>query len=195
MRTRAAHLALALLATGGLVIAACGGGNEQLEAAAPGDGSEHPAPRDGGGGPGDPDTPVDGGEHPAPGDGAGGPADPDTPVDDGGAGAPDASAGPARVTPRPGMADVRPRRFEEVEPLDERTLAVRFYSGVEPCYVLDRVEVVEAAESVTITLYEGSDPAEPDAVCIEIAVWKEVLVELGAPLAGREVVDGGAGAS
>ncbi len=120
----------------------------------------------------------------------GAPDEPAQTLPDDGAGDPPDEAGPERVEPRPGMANVRPRSFEEAEPLDERTLAVRFWSGVEPCYVLDRVEVEESDETVTITLYEGSDPAEPDAVCIEIALWKEVLVELDAPLDGREVVDG-----
>ncbi|MBI4259289.1 MAG: hypothetical protein HY658_01865 [Actinobacteria bacterium] len=122
-------------------------------------------------------------------------ADPDDPVsytpcdDDPGA----IDPGPTPVTPRPGMVDVRAREFDSVEVSDDGlTLTVAFYSGVEPCYVLDRVEVEEAAGSVTVTLYEGHEPGDEDFACIEIAVYKSVAVSLDEPLGDREVVDGAA---
>ncbi len=85
---------------------------------------------------------------------------------------------------------MRPHPFEEAEPLDDRTLAVRFWDGVAPCHVLDRVEVAEGHDRVVVTLYTGRAPGAEDVACIELAVLKEVRVHLDAPLAGREVVDG-----
>ncbi|GIH69173.1 hypothetical protein [Sphaerimonospora thailandensis] len=75
---------------------------------------------------------------------------------------------------------------------DGRSLDVVWWSGVEPCNVLDRVEVDEQADKVIVTLYEGQDPRSPDAVCILIAIQKTTKVELRAPLADRKIVDGAA---
>jgi hypothetical protein len=53
------------------------------------------------------------------------------------------------------------------------------------------VDVVEDAESVEITVFEGAGrDAGPDVACIAIAVEASVLVDLGSPLGEREVVDG-----
>jgi hypothetical protein len=46
---------------------------------------------------------------------------------------------------------------------------------------------------VTVTLFAGSDPARPDAACIEIALSMAVDVPLAAPLGGRPVRDGATG--
>ena len=64
------------------------------------------------------------------------------------------------VVPTPGMSDVRPTGWIKatVGP-DDRTVTLRFWSGVEPCYVLDHVDVAYAADGVTITLFQGSDPS------------------------------------
>jgi hypothetical protein len=100
---------------------------------------------------------------------------------------------PRTVVPRAGMANVRPHPFESATPIgDETRLEVRFWGGVEPCFVLDRVEVREDAAAVTVTLYAGSDPARPDAMCIEIAVSMAVVVRLDAPLGARAIRDGAA---
>ena len=69
---------------------------------------------------------------------------------------------------------------------------MRFWGGVEPCFVLDRVEVEETADTVTVTLRAGSDPARPGVACIEIALWMSVEVRLAAPLGGRVIRDGAA---
>jgi hypothetical protein len=97
--------------------------------------------------------------------------------------------GPELVEPRPGMADIRARAWERVRGRG-RELMVVFWSGIEPCYVLDSVVVEEKPDLVTITLYEGHDPDKPDAVCIEIAVLKMVEVTLERPLGDRRVIDG-----
>lgn len=104
---------------------------------------------------------------------------------------PDEQAKGEQVTPRPGMANVAPLRWQTAEPgSDDQTLRVTYTSGVEPCYVLDSVEVEESPEQVTVTLLQGSDPAAGDAVCIEIAEQRVVEVPLSAPLGDRPVVDG-----
>ena len=100
---------------------------------------------------------------------------------------------PKRVEPRPGMVGVHPVPFETATPLgDETALEVRFWGGVEPCFVLDRAVVEETAETVTVTLHAGSDPARPGVACIEIALWMSVEVRLAAPLGGRVIRDGAA---
>lgn len=98
---------------------------------------------------------------------------------------------PTLVAARPGLANVRPHSFESATLLaDGRTLRLAFWGGVAPCFGLDRVEVAEAPDAVTATLFTGSDPSSPDAVCIEIAVYLAVDVALASPLAGRPLRDG-----
>lgn len=94
------------------------------------------------------------------------------------------------VEPRDGLVDVVPHIFDKAEPLDPTTIRVEFYGGVEECEGLDRVEVEETDDTVTITLYTGRVPEAE--VCIEIALLKATTVELDSPLAGRELVDGAA---
>lgn len=99
--------------------------------------------------------------------------------------------GAESITPRAGMADVHPVPFESAAPEgDGTTVRVVWWSGVEPCYVLDHVDVVETAASVTITLYEGRDPAAQDVACIELAVQKSTHVQLEDPLGNRQLIDG-----
>ncbi len=98
---------------------------------------------------------------------------------------------PQTVTPRPGMADVRPVSWTKARVVDSGN-AVRlfFWSGVEPCNVLDRVDVEYGTRSITLTLFEGHDASAGDVACIEIAVSKVVEVELVEPVDGRQLVDG-----
>ena len=120
---------------------------------------------------------------------------PDTPVSSGpitGDPAP-VDPGPMVVEPRPGMASVYARPFDSASVGDDdTTVTIDFVSGVEPCTVLDRVDVRYGAEAVTITLYEGHDPNAGDVACIEIGVFKRVIVQLDEPLGGRTIVDGAA---
>lgn len=116
---------------------------------------------------------------------------PDQPVSTpAGPGSPGTEPGYQLVQPRPGMIDVRPIPWTDYEVLDDRTIRVFFTSGVEPCYVLDRVEVAYNPDTVTVTLYQGTAPDARDTACIEIAVEKAVDVTLEEPLGGRTVVDG-----
>jgi len=98
---------------------------------------------------------------------------------------------PSPVEPTPGMADVTPTAFDTaVIGQDDVTLTITFWSGVEPCAVLDHVETTYGANAVTVTLFEGSDPTAGVVACPDIAVSKETVVTLDEPLAGRTIVDG-----
>jgi hypothetical protein len=106
---------------------------------------------------------------------------------------PPAEPQPQVVEPTPGMADVYARGFDTatVDDDDDRTVTIDFVSGIEPCYVLDHIDVAYGA-SVTITLHEGHQLTNEDVACIDIGVFKRVIVTLDEPLAGRRIVDGAA---
>jgi len=96
-----------------------------------------------------------------------------------------------RVRPRPGMADLRSVAWEKARQTSSgRSLRVIYWSGVEPCNVLDHVEVRYETSRIVVTLFEGYDPEEPDVACIEIALLKAVVVKLEQPVDGRKIVDG-----
>lgn len=97
---------------------------------------------------------------------------------------------PENVEPRAGMDNLRPVVWDKAEVLSPRNIRITFYGGVEPCDVLDSVKVSYGAKNVTVSLFSGSDPAKPDAVCIEIAKLKAVEVKLTEDLGDRKVVDG-----
>ncbi|MEO8477723.1 MAG: hypothetical protein ABI572_11835 [Actinomycetota bacterium] len=106
---------------------------------------------------------------------------------------PEPLPGPQIVEPTPGMANVRARPYDTaVVGPDDRTVTIDFWSGIEPCTVLDRVQVAYGPNAVTITLFEGNDPTADDVACIEIAVQKRVVITLDASLGGRDLVDGAA---
>jgi hypothetical protein len=96
---------------------------------------------------------------------------------------------PRIVEPQPGLTDIRPQPWESMKVLDPRTLQVAFYSGVHECYGVDRVEVDYGSKAVTVSLFIGRVPG--NQVCVEIAEFQAVEVELDEPLGGREIVDGG----
>jgi hypothetical protein len=105
----------------------------------------------------------------------------------------DPDAGAQLVEPTPGMADVRSHAFDHVVVNDDgSSVTVYFWSGVEPCYVLDHVDVDEGPDALTITLFEGHDTTAGDVACIDIALLKKVVVELDAPVGERSIVDGAA---
>ena len=120
---------------------------------------------------------------------------PDTPVSSGPitGDPPPVDPGPMIVEPRPGMADVYARPFDSASVGDDdTTVTIDFVSGVEPCTVLDHVDVRYGTDVVTLTLHEGHDPNAGDVACIEIGVFKQVVVQLDEPLGGRAIVDGAA---
>ncbi|MEV7009605.1 hypothetical protein [Streptosporangium sp. NPDC051022] len=73
---------------------------------------------------------------------------------------------------------------------DGRSLRVVWWSGVEPCHVLDHVTVKQTARRVTVTLWEGESDKVQNVACIDIAIKKSTIVKLKAPLGKRKVVDG-----
>ena len=118
-------------------------------------------------------------------------SDPESPVSSSPGGTdPNPAPGASPVEPQPGQDDVRPVGWESAKPIGDRTVRVKFWSGVEPCNVLDRVETEYGPKSVTITLYEGHTPTDEDVACIELALLKQTTVELEEPLDGRKIVDG-----
>ena len=120
---------------------------------------------------------------------------PDTPVSSGPITGDPPPVGPGSmiVEPRPGMADVYARPFDSASVGDDdTTVTIDFVSGVEPCTVLDHVDVRYGTDVVTLTLHEGHDPNAGDVACIEIGVFKQVVVQLDEPLGGRAIVDGAA---
>jgi len=52
--------------------------------------------------------------------------------------------------------------------------------------------VAYGTDAVTITLFEGSDPSAGMVACPDIAMLKQVTVQLAQALAGRRIVDGAA---
>jgi hypothetical protein len=99
---------------------------------------------------------------------------------------------PHRVEVVPGAVRLHEQPFESAAAYGSQSVAVRWWGGVAPCDVLARVDVVETATTVTITLWGGTAPGAEDTACIAIAQYKEHIVSLGAPLAGRTIVDGAA---
>jgi hypothetical protein len=99
---------------------------------------------------------------------------------------------PKRVQPVPGATDLRKQTFQSAAAAGVQSLAVRVWIGVEPCYVLGRVDVTETAERVTVTLWTGSGPGSAGMACIQMAAYYEVVVQLQAPLGTRTVIDGAA---
>lgn len=105
-----------------------------------------------------------------PGDPGGGPV----PVDPG-------NPEPTIVTPVAGATGVRPVPAANLEAsVSGRNVAVRiaWWSGVEPCYVLAGIDVVRDGNTITLTVNEGAG-AGPDIACIEIAIYKATIVDLG----------------
>ena len=97
---------------------------------------------------------------------------PDTaaPSDATGGGAILGPGAPRLVVPRPGQLEPRPIGAESFAArVDGRRVAVTvtWTSGVEPCNVLDHVEVRRDGQAFAITLFEGHGPG--NQVCIMLA--------------------------
>lgn len=87
---------------------------------------------------------------------------------------------PTLVFPKPGQLNVHPVGATLIEPaVQDRHLWVRvsWWSGVEPCSVLDSVAVDRDGDAFTITLFEGS--SDLAVACIEIAMLKATVIDLG----------------
>ncbi len=99
------------------------------------------------------------------------------------------------VVPRPGQLDVHPVAAETLTAsVDGRrlTLTIDWWSGVEPCTILDTVLVQTEAAGYAITLREGRGPE--DVACIAIAEQHRTVVEFPDDLApGTYTIRDGAG--
>ncbi len=94
------------------------------------------------------------------------------------------------VDPQPISGTALPSHWQEARIIDDDTIKLLFWSGVEPCHVLDRVDVDYGSKKVGITIYQGTGLNAADKPCIELAVLKAVTVDLDEPLDGRKIVDG-----
>ena len=166
-------VALAVVATIGL--AACSGASQgqRTQSSAPSGqtaASESPAPST------DPGSSARGGSAGDPGSGIITNPSPDP-------GAVDPIAGEPRiVAPVPGRANPHPVAPVKLEAqVDGRRVLVKvsWYGGIEPCSVLDSVKVTRSGTDIQITPFEGA--SDPNAICIEIAVLKATIVDLGEP--------------
>jgi hypothetical protein len=84
------------------------------------------------------------------------------------------------VVPKPGRLDVHDVGVIRVgAQVQGGHLVVRltWWSGVEPCIVLDSVAVARTGSDIRLTVREGADRL--DVACIEIAMLKATLVDLG----------------
>ena len=101
---------------------------------------------------------------------------------------------PALVVPQPGQLNVHPVPIEAMEARVEGRHAVlnaRWWSGVEPCYVLDSVAWKRDGKTITISIREGS--SGDDVICIDIAMYKATVIDLGELEPGEYTVIAGDG--
>ena len=114
--------------------------------------------------------------------------------DPGGGGEPPGDGGPLLVGPTPGLDGVVNVALDSAELVADDKLEVAFYNGVTECYGVDRVEVLETDDEVTISVFTGGLPLEGDVACIDLAQLQAVAVTLDAPLGDRPLIDGSSGA-
>jgi hypothetical protein len=87
---------------------------------------------------------------------------------------------PKLVLPKPGQQNVHDVAIEQLSfKAAGRHVVVnaRWWSGVEPCTVLDSVAFKRAAGTITVAVREGSGPG--DVACIDIAMLKVTAIDLG----------------
>jgi hypothetical protein len=122
----------------------------------------------------------------------GGPGSGDLPTTDPdpdpGGGIPD--AGGSLVLPKPNVINPQPVVVSALagQIVDGRVVVrVDWTSGVEPCYTLAGVDVQRDGDTFTLTVLEGT--TDPNAACIEIAMFKATLVDLGQLPTGSYTVE------
>ena len=87
---------------------------------------------------------------------------------------------PKLVQPLPGRLNPHPAVPTAIQAsVDGRHVLVKvsWYGGVEPCSVLDSVTVVRSGNDIQVTPVEGA--SDGNAMCIELAVLKATIVDLG----------------
>lgn len=101
--------------------------------------------------------------------------------------------GPQSVLQQPdaGLANVRPTTIDAVSFDGDRSkLRVTYWSGIDECYGLARVEQRWNADALTLTVLTGNRPLPKDTACIDIAVSHATIITLQQDLGNRQVVDG-----
>ena len=161
-------VALAVIATVGL--AACSGATQPPQAP-----SAEPSPSAPPAASTDPGSTAGGGSAGDPGTGAGtDPSQGPFPVDPGGQ-AQIVQPVPGRANPHP----VAPIKLEASVDGRHVLVKVTWYGGVEPCSVLDSVKVSRSGNDIAITPFEGA--SNVNVACIDIALLKATIVDLGEP--------------
>ncbi len=87
---------------------------------------------------------------------------------------------PTLVTPMAGLLDVHQVGATALQTSvdgSRLSVTVAWWSGVEPCNVLAGVDVTRDGDKVTLTVREGA--SRLGVACIEIAVYKATIVDLG----------------
>ena len=100
------------------------------------------------------------------------------------------------VVPRPGQLDVREVNAETLAAkVDGRTVtvAIDWWSGVEPCTILDSIVVERHDTGFAITLREGRGPE--DVACVAMAELHRAFVELGGLEPGTYTISDATGAA
>lgn len=101
------------------------------------------------------------------------------------------------VIPRPGQLNVRDVAADSLAArVDGSTIVVTatWFSGVEPCSILDQVVVTKSQGSYAITLREGNGPE--DVVCIAIAELHKTEIAIPDVAPGTyRITDGTGGAA
>lgn len=98
---------------------------------------------------------------------------------------------PKMVLAHPGQADVHPVGVVKLEVAvsgQRAALRAMWWSGIEPCTMLDSVVVRRDRSTISITVREGSPPNAGNVACIDIALLKGTLVDLGPLEPGGYVV-------
>jgi ABC-type transport system substrate-binding protein len=87
---------------------------------------------------------------------------------------------PKVVAPRPGATNVHPVSIEEiVAKIDGRRVKLNaiWWSGIEPCTILDSTAFKIDGSTITVSVREGTGNGE--VACIDIAVQKVTVIDLG----------------
>ncbi len=97
---------------------------------------------------------------------------------------------PTLVVVHPGqvaLRDVSPVELRGMVRAGQVIVRVRWWGGIEPCEILDSVDVARTADDFTVTARVGSAPGGQVA-CIDIARDTATLVDLGTLSPGRYTI-------
>jgi hypothetical protein len=91
------------------------------------------------------------------------------------------------VEPQPGQQNVHPVSLERLDATASGTaVSVDAYwtSGVDPCYVLDQVQVNINDDDLTVDVTVNEGTSDPNAICVMMAVAKHTIFTFEVPAAG-----------